>query len=91
VCVVCAVKFLSLLDIANVLLRSFVSSVVIALRSVVQFLLDVVEEPVWVNNTQPCQLADGSLSASFQKNCPPRGSVMVRTLPYGSDRVRSTG
>jgi len=59
--VVCAVKFLSLLDIANVLLRSFVSSVVIALRSVVQFLLDVVEEPVWVNNTQPCQLADGSL------------------------------
>jgi len=31
----------------------------------------------------------GSLSASFFKNCPPRGSVMVSTLPHRSDRVRT--
>jgi len=49
---------------------------------------------VWVNTTS-------ALSASYQKNCPPRGSVRVRTPPcglvrfrtppHGSDRVRSTG
>ena len=27
----------------------------------------------------------------FAKKCPPRGSVRVRTLPRGLDRVRSTG
>jgi len=31
-----------------------------------------------------------ALSASYQ-NCPPRGSVRVRTPHHGSDRVRSTG
>jgi len=31
------------------------------------------------------------MSASYQKNCPPRGSVGFRTPPCESDRVRSMG
>ena len=51
-----------------------------------------ISQTAWVNTTSAMS-ADRqgplSLSVSFQKNCPPRRSVTVRTPPRGSDTVRT--
>ena len=45
-----------------------------------------------VNTTSPLSAGQqGPYRPVFKKNCPPRGSVRVRTPPRGSDRVRNTG